>query len=732
MTQGLLGLSWLDWGVITLYFAVTLYIGLRTGKKVKTREDYFLGGRKFGKLIQTFAMFGQATSAENAVSATTAVANGGIAGTAATLIGGLFYMPVLWLTAPWYRRLRVLTMSDFFTERYQSWRMGLTYALISATFFMIACGMGFVAMGKTLTAIMPKPESAFTMQEHTERGRALEMKGLEKRDYKILTPSEKTRLEALRIEKPRMDFPYIPTWLIMVIIAVAIALYVLVGGLEAAFLTDLVQGMLIIVLTVLLIPFAMAAISAKFGTPGLLGSFQVMHQQLPEWYFELGGSPKLLEFNWAWLLVFGVAGVLNTAVQANQLTTIGSAKDEDTARIGSTNGVFIKRYCSVIWGLVGLLALVLFGAGITDPDLLWGTATRNLLGPVGFGLVGLMIACLLAALMSTASTLALTTGALLTNSVYKPLVAKKSEAHYVTVGRILSLLYIIGGLIIAWCFDSVFDIYKYLVLFYCIIAAAFWLGMTWRRANAKAAWASIIVMLLLTVVLPVTLPMIPGMRENPRLLKETAPLPVTRSYHATQADIDERAGAIARWEKANIAGAAQGSRPAVLTMGQRFDKTFTIKKKSIFWWQDFKSVGDRKVGLGLLKVELLALDLLGAKLEKNSYSTNETISMLIRILVPFAVMLLVGLMTKPQQKEHLDRFFARLRTPAHADRELDRQEVERTQNDPARYDHCRLFPGSAWEFTRWDRRDWYGVFYCTGGAIGVLILLLLVARLGMR
>jgi SSS family solute:Na+ symporter len=731
MTQGFWGLSWLDWGVIAVYFAVTLYMGLRTGKKVKTREDYFLGGRKFGKLIQTFAMFGQATSAENAVSATTAVANGGVAGTAATLIGGLFYMPVLWLTAPWYRRLRVLTMADFFAERYQSRRMGLTYALISAAFFMIASGMGFAAMGKTLTAIMPKPESAYTIQERAEHGRALDLKTLEKRDYATLTPAEQGRLETLRAEKPHMDFPYVPTWAIMVTIAVAVALYVLVGGLEAAFLTDLVQGMLIIVLTVLLIPFAMTAINAQFGGHGFFAPFAAMHRQLPEWYFELWGSPKLLEFNWGWLLAFGIAGVLNTAVQANQLTAIGSAKDEETARLGSTNGVFIKRYCSVIWGLVGLLALVLFGAGITDPDLLWGTATRSLLGPSGIGLVGLMIACLLAALMSTASTLALTTGALLTNNLYKPLAPNKSEAHYVAVGRAFSLLYIIGGLIIAWRFDSVFDIYKYLVLFYCIVAAAFWLGMTWRRANAPAAWASIVTMLLLTVVLPVALPMIPGMRENPRLLKETAPMPVTRTYHATQADIDDRAKEITKWEKASAAGTADGPCPTPLVMGQRFEKTFTIKKKSVFWWQDFKPVGDHKIGFGLLKVELLALDLLGVKLENNSYSVNETISMLVRILVPFAVMFIVGLATKPQDREHLDRFFARLRTPIHPDPALDAAEVERTLVDPTRH-ATRLLPGTSWEFTRWDRRDWFGVWYCTAGALGVIVLLILVARIGMH
>ncbi len=673
------GLSWIDWSVIGVYFAITLFTGLRTGRKVKTREDYFLGGRKFGKLIQTFAMFGQATSAENAVSSTTMVASQGAAGMGANLLGQLLYMPVLWLTAPWYRRLRALTLADFFAERYQSRGIALTYALVSATFFMIAAGMGFAAMGKTIPAIAPGAD-----------------------------PN-----------------------IVMIVIAVSVAAYVLIGGLEAAFLTDLFQGILIIVLTLLLIPFAMLRINAMHGTTGILGPFEVIHRQLPEWFFELGGSPKLLEFTPAWIIVFGIAGVLNTAVQANQLTAIGSAKDEDTARKGSAYGLFIKRYCTVIWGLVGLLALVLFPAlADKDPDMLWGTATRELLGPAGIGLVGLMIACLLAALMSTASTLALTTGALLTNNVYKHIAPDKSERHYVTVGRGLSLLYIIGGLFIAWNFRNVFDIFKYLVLFNCIVAAAFWLGMTWRRANRAAAWASIVVMLVFTVLLPVVLPMIPGVRTNERLLKTANPVAAERTYHATATDIADRQKQIDAWDASHLEGTAVGARPEPLVAGQTFTKTIASKTKSVFWWQDFEKNAPVKTGKGLLKVELVAIDLLGFDLSKNSYSFNETISILFRILVPFVVLLLVGLCTKPQAAEHLDRFYAKLRTPVQPDPELDAHEIEMTMADPVRYNGGRLFPRSHWEFNRWDRADWHGVFVTSAAAVGVIALLILITRLG--
>jgi len=730
MMPGLWGLSWLDYLVIGVYFAVTLTLGLRAGRRMKSQEDFFLGGRRFGKWIQTFAMFGQATSADSAVSATTMVASGGAAGMAANLAQGLLYMPVLWLTAPWYRRLRLLTMADFFAQRYQSKGMAVTYALISAIFFMLVAGINYTAMGKTLSAIMLKPASALTVKEQQQRGMALERKSLETRDIRLLTLREASRLDDLRRINPHSDFPYVNSRYVMLAIAVCVLAYTAKGGLAAAFLADLIQGCLIIVLTLLLIPFAMARINLLHGATGVLGPFQVLHQQLPAWYFELWGSPKLLEFNWMWILAFGVLGMLNTAAQANQMTAMGSARDDDTARVGATNGIFIKRYCSVIWGLVAMLALVLYGTTASDPDLIWGMATRDLLGSVGMGLVGLMIACLLAALMATASALTLTTAALLTGSVYRPLFPHRPEAHYVLVGQLFSGVYVFGGLLIAWYFNSVFDLLKFMVMFNCIVAASFWLGMSWRRANPAAAWASIGVTGMLTLVLPLAIPLLPGVRGNAYLQKVTNPLPITRTYRASQTDIEERATAMIKWDTLNAAHLAKGPRPEPLQRGQSFARTFTLPQKSVFWQQGLTTENGRVLGMGYLKVELVVLDLLGWDLSKNSYAFNETLTMLVRIIVPFGMLLLVGLLSKPQERDYLDRFFARLQTPVYPDPELDAKELERTLADSTRYAHLKLFPGSAWEFLRWTRRDWTGLCWCTGGALGVVALLVCITHLG--
>ena len=109
----------------------------------------------------------------------------------------------------------------------------------------------------------------------------------------------------------------------------------------------------------------------------------------------------------------------------------GSAKDELTARIGMVFGNFLKRFTTIMWGLTGLVAFALFGEIVSDPDMIWGYATRMLLGP---GFVGLMIACLLAAVMSSADALMIVGSALFTRNFYEYIFPGKSENHYVLVG----------------------------------------------------------------------------------------------------------------------------------------------------------------------------------------------------------------------------------------------------------------------------------------------------------
>lgn len=723
------GLSFWDIVVLFLYFIVILFIGLRASLSIKNREDYFMGGRRFGKLIQTFTAYGQATSVENVTATTTMVNTNGASGIWAMLAGGLLNLPVFWMTSVWYRRLRVLSLGDFFEERYGSKRMAAFYAMCQTIFFVMIGAFGLVAMTKTVAAITTKPESELTKAEYVEYSQALEKDRLEAADFALLSSPEKEKLIELQLKKPRKEFSYINENMFIWIVALVTLLYSSLGGLAAVVLVDFIQGIFTIILSIMLIPFAMTKINNIYGGEGFLGSFQTMHNVLPSSFMELWGSPHLIEFSWYWILFFSIMIVITTAAQGNQLTAIGPAKDDYTARYGFVSGVLLKRYSNVLWGLLALFTLVLYGDTISNPDYVWGHATRDLLGPVGLGLVGLMIASLIAALMSAKSTFLLSASAMITNNLYRPFRPNKSEAHYIKMGRVFGALYMFVCAYFAMKSNSLFELFKMTMMFNSILAAAFWLGMLWRRSNAVGAWTSMIIMFVATVVLPFGLSAISGVKTSEYLSKTTKAIPVSRQYTASERDVIARNEAIASWERLNAAGKTEAERPEKLNTGDKFEKTVLLPPKSIFWSEGLDFNNGVAEGRGYLKVELVALDALGWDLSKKTYSFNETLTFIFRIIFPFFILMMVSRFTKPEDKSRLDQFYGKMLTPVIGN-EDDEKAMKLTRENPNRFRHLLMFPNSNWEFRKWNREDWKGVIGSSIAALTVVLLLILIVGLG--
>jgi SSS family solute:Na+ symporter len=341
-----------------------------------------------------------------------------------------------------------------------------------------------------------------------------------------------------------------------------------------------------------------------------------------------------------------------------------------------------------------------------------------------------MIACLIAALMAAKSAFMLTAAALITNNIYRPFRPDCSENHYIWAGRIFSALYMLVSAYIATQSKGLFELFKMTMMFNSILAAAFWLGMLWRRSNRIGAWASMIVMFFATVVLPFGLPLIPGTRTSQYLCKTTEAVPVSRTYLAREMDVLERDRAIKTWGNLNLAGKSEGECPKVLIPGEQFEKKVLLPKKSIFWSEGIIFPDQKATGKGYLKVELIALEYLGWDLSKNSYSLNETLTFLFRIIIPFLVLMLVAFFTQPEDKMKLDQFYGKMLTPvvgSHAD---DEREMALTQANPSRFDHLKIFPGSNWEFRKWNREDLVGVIASCIAVASVVALLVFIVNLG--
>lgn len=725
------GLQVADIVVIAVYFSVLIGVGIWAARKIKSQEDYLLGGRNFGKLLQTFASFGSATSADGPVGVATTTFHNGASGIWSALLM-VFFTPVFWITSPWLRRMRLITMGDFYAERYGSKRMAATYALVATVGMMGLLSVGFTAMSRTIMAITPKTTAEFTAAEQREYALAQEANVLEERDFDSLTAGEKSRLNELRVMQPRSDFSHIDEAMIVWIVCIIVLLYATTGGLAAAFYTDLLQGVFIIALSIILIPFAWSRIAHLYADGNIISAPAVLHQKLPASFFEVFGSPTLIDFTWYFILAASLVAGVTVVTQPNQMVANAAAKDEHTARVGFVTGVFMKRFCTILWGVVGLAAVLLYTGKVRNSDLIWGHATHDLLGTVGFGLIGLMIASMMAALMSAGSALMLTVSGLLMRNIYTPLVAGKSEGHYIWAGRILGAAFLIGGAIITLSFSSVFELLKFIWTFFVIFAGAFWLGLKWRRANRIAAWTSILATLSVFYIVPFLVPaLVPSIRQNASLLLTTQPQPVVRTYVASERDVEQRDKEIARWQAIVATGTAEGARPAPLRAGEQFTKEYQLPSKAIFWSkQPVLGADGRMEGRGYLYPQLLVAQWMGFRFEAQPYAVSQTVVMLVPLAFSFLILVFVAVFTPADRDEVTGKFFLKMRTKVRGKGAAeDAEDLRKAFADPEGTKALLLFPKTDWEFYRWTKQDFWGFLFAIGVVFVVLGMLYAVVTI---
>ncbi|TWT97544.1 Sodium/pantothenate symporter [Botrimarina colliarenosi] len=443
----------LDYAVVGIYFALVTALGLSVSSRVRSPDDYFLGGRGFGKLLQTFAAFGAGTGSGDPVNAARTVYTGGASGMWSVMYW-LFMTPFYWITAVWYRRMRHVTLGDWFVERYESPRLGAAYATFGVIYFVVYASMLLSAIGKVAAPLI---------------GATLfEIGGL-----------------SIPIE-----------YLLVPAIGAVVLVYGLAGGLHAAYLTDLAQGICIILLSVLLVPFGLMEMVRVFGGPesqsSLLDGFTLMHEQLDPSDFQLFGGADS-QFTVAYLTVVVLLNLAGVVIQPHFIATGGgSAKSEYDARVGLVVGNLLKRLCTIGWVLVGLIALSLFGDDpllIDDPDKTWGIASARLLGP---GLTGLMLSCLLAALMSSVDAYMITGSALIVRNLYTTFIdPDASERRCLLVAKITGAAIVLGAVAVSLTTMDVFAQLQLTWVIPVLFAAPFWVGMYWRGATTAGVWATI-------------------------------------------------------------------------------------------------------------------------------------------------------------------------------------------------------------------------------------------------
>ncbi len=713
-------MTWIDYTVLLVYFSAMIAIGIWSMRRVKGQEDFFMGGRGFGKLLQTFAAFGAGTGAHEPVTVGRTGWTSGLSGVWSALMW-LFVTPIYWIVAVWYRRMRHLTLGDWFVERYESRGLGAAYSFFAIVFYMFYLSTMLSAISKFAVPLMGVNAVG-----------GIELK-----------------------------------YILIPLISLIVILYGVLGGLTAAYYTDLIQGIFIILLSVLLIPFGLWALVKEFGDPATMGfmdGFAIMHERVSADYFNLFNGPSAGEFPVQYIVSLTVLALIGIVVQPHFIATGGgSAKSEDEARIGLVVGNFLKRLCTVGWALTALIALALLAGNAeiaTDPDRVWGVAAREILGPLNIGLVGLMLACLMAAMMSSADCYMIVTSALVTRNVYVAYInPDASEKSCLLVARWTGLAIVIGASVIALTMSDVFGQFKMAMELPILFAAPFWIGMYWRRANRRAVWITIGFSALFFFILPQLIPMAaPAMRSDSKWTQTTDIITTTMIRKATAADIARHEGWVEVTEKAEAANDEAllkriGPEPPHGAIGDSIEIILKSGGKSIFWRDGVDAVGPEKLtiisektdgnttikierdtgkqeGKGAFNLDFLLYYWMGFDLSQTSKATLETLRLPSRVLLPFLVLILASLFTPRNKKETLDRYYAKMNTVVHPDPETDHKNLEAAYADPGQFDSVKMLPGTDWEFSRPKVKDIVGFLAAVGVCALVIGLLIWLAGIG--
>jgi len=692
------GLHWIDFSIVIAYVAFVLWLGDRARRRMKTSEDFFLAGRKIGKVYQFFLNLGTSTSPDQAVVVSREIYRQGIGGMWIQFLV-LFLTPFYWFTTFWFRRVRLVTIGDYFEERFRSRFLAAAFAVFSLFMAVIGIGVGYMVAAKTMMALTPKPAARYSIEERRSVDQFREYNSLRERRESgaALTPAEQQRFDELadRLKRGelRAFISYTNPAVIYAVYAVVVALYTMMGGFIAAVITDVIQGILIIIFSLLLVPVGLTRI----------GGFAGLHAIVPGRMFSLFGSTAMGEYAWYTILAMALANLVSIIASAPGMATAGSAKDEISARVGMIGGMYLKRFIMIFWALAGLLAIALYSNQLDDPDLIWGYMTRDLLFP---GAIGLMLAGVLAGKMSSLAGTSIANSALVIQNLYRPIKPNRSDRHYLNAGRAMIVATIVGGAATALYIDNLLSLFQYFISIPAIFGASIWLGFLWRRLTKWAVILQAFICFGIYAVIPNVFLNLEWARTNPRLIMETQPRLVHMVVEATRMDV--------------AAGRA-------MAVAQRFDKAEVQDASAIFFDQvarrDPSNPNSPKIGLGRFNAEIWVLSWFGLDFTRYSKAQLVAVRFFFDALFPFLLLFVFSIFSRPVSKADLDPFFARLRTPVQPNADLDKQSVAEAVHKLEQYEKDKIWPGSNWEIYKPGRQDLWGF----GGSwvlVGVIVFLL--------
>ena len=465
-----------DWIIIAAYFMIILGLAWWVMRqKQRTSTDYFLAGRNLGWLIIGASIFASNIGAEHLVGLAGSGATDGVA-MAHYELHAWCLLVLGWVMVPFYMRSKVFTMPEFLERRFSPTARTVLSLISLVAYVLTKMAVGIFAGGIVFSVLLPE----------------VRLLGLDS------------------------------FWIGSILVIVITGLYTIMGGLKAVAYTEALQTFILILGSVLVTYYGLKALGGWGQLRAIVGSemFNLWKPLVPPgiegtWapIKEAGRMAWYFNDNYPWigmLFCAPIIGLWYWCTDQYIVQRVLGAPNERQARRGSITAAFFKLLPVFIFIIPGMIAFALAKSGQNQvlQQELFGTGGQliranaqkafpmlvaNVL-PVGIR--GMVVAGLLAALMSSLAGAFNAASTLFTMDFYQRLRPKVTQERLVWVGRVATGVMVLIGLLWIPVIRGGRGLYDYLQGVQSYLAppifVVFFFGVFMKRLNAKGCLAALI------------------------------------------------------------------------------------------------------------------------------------------------------------------------------------------------------------------------------------------------
>jgi SSS family solute:Na+ symporter len=467
----------LDWIVIAVYFLFILGLAWWVIRQAKDNaSDYFLASRNLGFFIVGASIFASNIGSEHLVGLAGSGATDGVA-MAHYELHAWCLLVLGWIMAPFYMRSKVFTMPEFLEKRFSPAARTILSVISLVAYMLTKIAVGIFAGGIVFSVLLP------------------EMRFLGMDSF----------------------------WVGSILVIIFTGVYTILGGLRAVAYTEAIQTIVMVFGSILVTLFGLHALGGWEDLRAIIGSemFNLWKPLVPTgiegtWapVREAGRMAWYFNDNYPWigmLLCAPIIGLWYWTTDQYIVQRVLGAPNEQQARRGTIVAAFLKLLPVFIFIIPGMICFALAKSGKIaaiqqtffgpDGQLLRDHAQQAFPLLVAYvlpvGVRGIVVAGLLAALMSSLAGVFNASSTLFTMDFYSKFKPLATQHQLVWVGRFATAVMVVIGLLWIPVIQGGKGLYDYLqgVQAYLAppIAVVFFLGVFIKRMNTKGCLSALIV-----------------------------------------------------------------------------------------------------------------------------------------------------------------------------------------------------------------------------------------------